>query len=214
MRTTSPAIELHGVPFRVLLAYSTNAVFVVRLDAELPLEYAECAARHRAIVEAEASRRNGLTRGPYWHRFYQEPGAPSGVMENGEFVPAPSFSARGEFVIISEQNAPIVGISTYLAPDYGQAFFASGSRDIQINAASFARQGAPVCEIALQMSLSGVNGEFVSSGPEGAQHLAERLAAAEFVRSVTDLVTPDPMDAPRLFPSLAMRDRVERGRLL
>ncbi|MBK6703566.1 MAG: hypothetical protein IPG56_07270 [Caulobacteraceae bacterium] len=64
-------VELHGVPFQVLLTYGANAVSVARLSAELPLSDADCRARHRDLVVTEA--REDLGMRDYWHRFYEHP---------------------------------------------------------------------------------------------------------------------------------------------
>lgn len=207
MQTTEAAFELQGVPFQVLLTYGANAVSLARLTAELPLADTQCAERHRALVIAEA--RAGLRMSDYWHRFYEDPDGPTGRMENDEFMPAKSVDARGVAESISVGGLPNpISIGAYVAAEYGQSFYSAKSNDTEISAASFTRAGAPVCRIVMQISWSS-GGFMVNNGPSGPERLAERLSAAEFVRPLTYVTTPDPMDLSRFYPPAAMYAEVE-----
>ncbi|MEQ1810570.1 MAG: hypothetical protein ABL889_11625 [Terricaulis sp.] len=207
MQTIGAGVELHGVPFQVLLTYGANAVSVARLSAELPLSDADCRARHRDLVVTEA--REDLGMRDYWHRFYEHPDGPSGRMNGAEFEPATNFDARGvaESVPIQGLTNPI-SIGAYRAPRYDQSFYSAKSNFAEITASSFARAGAPVCQISMQISWVG-GGFMVNNGPSGPERLAERLAAAEFVRPVTYLTIPDPMNLSRYYPEAAMIANVE-----
>lgn len=207
MQTVGPAMELHGIPFQVLLTYGANAVSLVRLSAELPLAEADCRARHRALVVAEARADLGMQ--DYWHRFYEEPDGPVGWMEGGEFMPAKNLDARGVAEPVSIRGLPNpVSIGVYRAPQYDQSFYSAKGRFSEITAASLARAGAPVCQIVMQISWVG-GGFMLSNGPSGAERLVERLSAAEFVRPLTYLTTPDGRDLSRFYPEAAMIADVE-----
>ncbi|MCX7359055.1 MAG: energy transducer TonB [Alphaproteobacteria bacterium] len=211
MRTAADAIELHGVRFRATMTYSADAISLVRLSAELPLAQPECAARHRALVEAEAPARRTLAGRDYWHRFYEDPDAPIGHMENGELISAPSFDARNMSEPVPPTAAPVgYAAATYLAPGYNQSFYSSVGAYAEFTALSFARAGAPVCQIVMQItSPVGDAGARVSDGEGGVDRLATRLAGAEFLRPLTYLQSASGRDVSRYYPGRALERAIE-----
>ncbi len=207
IRSRTPALQMHDTQFRVHLSYAANALTFVRLSTELPLARADCAARHRALVEAEMPTRGPFSGRPYWHRFYHEPEAPSGRMEGDEFIAAPSEAVNGTTTTISDPaggyNSVIV---SFAGAETDQAFYVAIYWQGEIAARWFNRAGSPVCSLAIQGSNQrGSSGGFKpSSGPSGAERLAERLAAASFIRPLVYLTSPEGSDFARHYPPRAM----------
>lgn len=210
MRSRGAALSLYGVNFRAHLSYASDAVTFMRLTAELPLAEADCAARHRAIAEAEMRART-FSRREYWYRFREDPDGPSGSMDGDTFVPAPFHDERATFTPLSgsAEDFDANVIASFRDRAYGQAFHRAKDWQGDVSALSFSRAGAPVCQIVMQSANPrATGGARVSDGPEGAARLSERLAGAEFRRPLTYLANPDGSLTSRLYPERALEREI------
>lgn len=210
MRSRSSAVEMHGVGFRVALAYAANAVTLIYLTADLPLSVEGCAAQFRTFVEAEMPIRGPFSGREYWHRFYADPDGPQGRWEGDMFTPAPSIAVRGTHTTLRNPNVQFDSdFMSYDGAEYGQAYHSATNSHYEISALSIARGAEPSCRVAVKAINRRAGGGFrLSDGSSGPQRLDERLAAAELVPPVAYLDRPDPWQMQRHYPSAAFDQSV------